>query len=106
MRLSVLLVISCLAFSCGSDNPLAGTNLPKSFSECVDRGGGVYERQDGVQVCLWYVDSESDPELYQECIQAGGGEVVGDYFEEDIAVYSCKITYPEDGPPCLGNACD
>lgn len=82
-------------------------NLPTNFEECANRGGYVSNTPSYVpgegERCLFEVDSEQDPELYNQCTNAGGGLTV---MEGSPPSYGCKIYYYESGSKCFGNFCD
>lgn len=83
------------------------SNLPTNFEECANRGGYVSNTPSYVpgegERCLFEVDSEQDPELYNQCTNAGGGLTV---MEGSPPSYGCKIYYYESGSKCFGNFCD
>jgi hypothetical protein len=95
MRAVSLVFIVAAAVACSSSK-LDGTDLPDDYDECVEEDGFVVGER-----CTFTVNSKKDPDRFQQCVDVGGGET-----SDEGGGGSCKIIYPRNGKPCLGNACD
>lgn len=88
---------------CGqqTSSRLNGTELPPHFDACMRRtGGSSFAQSNGERMCIFSVEADADPELFEQCRAAGGGLI------ELEPGQGCKINYDECDGPCFGNLCD
>ncbi|MEM9458971.1 MAG: hypothetical protein AAGF11_32635 [Myxococcota bacterium] len=88
---------------CGeqTSSRLSGTDLPPHFDACMRRtGSSSFAQSNGERMCIFVVEADADPPLFEQCRVAGGGLV------ELEPGQACKINYDECDGPCFGNSCD